>query len=174
MIVRGLTFAGHGLPDIGFHGAAGAVLLGLDPVIGLFTFTVGAGIGIGLLRKRVVERDPSIAIIMTFALGLGLLFLSLCSGFAERVCSILFGQIVGISHTDVLITAISSVLMLGVLLALFRPLLFSSFDPEVAEARGVPVRLLAMVFLIVISITVSLAAHVVTTVLLIILHVAPY
>src|SRR5713226_10731048 len=84
LIVRGLTFAGHALPNIGFAGAAGAVLLGLDPVIGLFAFTIGAGIGIGLLGKRVGERDTSIAIIMTFALGLGLLFLSLYSGFAER------------------------------------------------------------------------------------------
>ena len=173
MIIRGLTFAGHALPNIGFAGAAGAVLLGLDPVIGLFAFTIGAGIGIGLLGKRVGERDTSIAIIMTFALGLGLLFLSLYSGFAERVYSILFGQIVGISHTDVLITAISSVLMLGVLLALFRPLLFSSFDPEVAEARGVPVRLLAMVFLIVIAITVSLAVQVVGALLVFTLLVGP-
>src|SRR5260370_4378062 len=173
MIVRGLTFAGHGLPDIGFHGAAGAVLLGLDPVIGLFTFTIGAGIGISLLGKRVGERDTSIAIIMTFALGLGLLFLSLYSGYAERVYSILFGQIVGISSADVLITAISSILTLGILLVLFRPLLFSSFDPEVAEARGVPIRFLAMIFLILIAITVSLSVQVVGALLVFTLLIGP-
>lgn len=173
MIVRGLTFAGHALPNIGFAGAAGAVVLGIDPVIGLFAFTIGAGIGIGLLGKRVNERDTAIAVIMTFTLGLGLLFLSLYSGFAERVYSILFGQIVGISHADVLITAISSVLMLGVLLVLFRPLLFSSVDPEVAEARGVPVRLLSIVFLIVIAITVSLAVQVVGALLVFTLLVGP-
>src|SRR5215472_6243727 len=75
LIIRGLTFAGHALPNIGFAGAAGAVLLGLTPVLGLFAFTIGAGIGIGLLGREVNERDTSIGVIMTFALGLGLLFL---------------------------------------------------------------------------------------------------
>src|SRR3989442_8501313 len=106
MVVRGLTFAGHALPNIGFAGAAGAVLLGIDPVIGLFAFTIGAAIGIGILGKRLNERDTTIGIIMTFTLGLGILFLSLYAGYAERVYSILFGQIVGISPMDVQITAV--------------------------------------------------------------------
>jgi len=173
MVVRGLTFAGHALPNIGFAGAAGAVLLGIDPVIGLYIFTIGAAISIGLLSKEVNERDTSIGIIMTFALGIGILFLSLYSGYAERVYSILFGQIVGISQLDVLITAISSLLTLGMFLALFRPLLFSSFDQEVALARGVPVRLLAMIFLILIAITVSLSVQVVGALLVFTLLVGP-
>ncbi len=67
MIVRGLTFAGHALPNIGFAGAAGAVLLGIDPVIGLFVFTIVAGIGIGFLGERINERDTVVGIIMTIA-----------------------------------------------------------------------------------------------------------
>jgi zinc/manganese transport system permease protein len=173
MIVRGLTFAGHALPNIGFAGAAGAVLLGFDPVFGLFAFTIGAGISISLLGKRVNERDTSIAIIMTFALGLGILFLSLYSGYAERVYSILFGQIVGISQADVQITAIFSLLTVGIVLVLFRPLLFSSFDPEVAEARGVPIRFLGTIFLILVAITVSLAVQVVGALLVFTLLVGP-
>src|SRR5258708_25768789 len=89
MIVRGLTFAGHALPNIGFAGAAGAVLLGLDPVIGLFTFTIGAGIGISLPGKRVGERDTSTALIMTFPPGLGLLLHWLHALFAAPVQSVL-------------------------------------------------------------------------------------
>jgi zinc/manganese transport system permease protein len=173
LIVRGLTFAGHALPNIGFAGAAGAVLLGLDPVYGLFAFTIAASIGIGLLGKRLSERDTAIGVIMAFALGLGLLFLSLYSGFAERVYSILFGQIVGISQTDVLITAFSSILTTALLLLLFRPLLFSSFDPVVAEARGVPVRLLSISFLILLAITVSLSVQVVGALLVFTLLVGP-
>src|SRR5215471_10409066 len=161
MIVRGLTFAGHALPNIGFAGAAGAVLLGIDPVIGLFVFTIGAGIGIGLLGERINERDTVIGIIMTVALGLGILFLSLYAGFAERVYSILFGQIVGISQADVLVTLISSAVTLTILLVLFRPLLFSSFDPEVAEARGIPVRLFSIIFLLLVAVTVSMSVQVV-------------
>ncbi|MBV9232044.1 MAG: metal ABC transporter permease [Chloroflexi bacterium] len=173
LIVRGLTFAGHALPNIGFAGAAGAVLLGVDPVFGLFAFTIAAAIGIGLLGKEIRDRDIAVGIIMLFALGLGILFLSLYSGYAERVYSILFGQIVGISEIDVQITAIFSILTVLALLASFRPLLFSSFDPEVAQARGVPVRLLALTFLVLVAITVSMSVQVVGALLVFTLLVGP-
>lgn len=173
LIVRGLTFAGHALPNIGFAGAAGAVLLGLDPVIGLFVFTIGASIGIGLLGRETSERDTAIGVIMTFALGLGLLFLTLYAGYADLVYGILFGQIIGINQQDVLITAIASTCTLVLMLLLFRPLLFSSFDPEVAEARGVPVRLLSLAFLALLAITISLAVQVIGALLVFVLLVGP-
>jgi len=173
LIVRGLTFAGHALPNIGFAGAAGAVLLGIDPVIGLLAFTISAAVAIGILGKAIRERDIAVGIIMTFALGLGILFLSLYSGYAERVYSILFGQIVGISQENVLFTTLFSFLTLSVLLTLFRPLLFSSFDPEVAEARGVPVKLLGIVFLILVAITVSIAVQIVGALLFFTLLIGP-
>ncbi len=173
LIVRGLTFTGHALPNIGFAGAAGAVMLGIDPVFGLFAFTIGAGIGIALLGKEVRERDISIGILMTFALGLGLLFLSLYSGYAERVYSILFGTILGISQEDVLITALMSLLVLASLFVLFRPLLFSSLDPDVAQARGVPVRLLAVLFLVLVAITISMSVQVVGALLVFTLLIGP-
>ncbi|MGH2506960.1 MAG: metal ABC transporter permease [Ktedonobacteraceae bacterium] len=173
LIVRGLTFAGHALPNIGFAGAACAVYQGLDPMIGMFTFTIAASIGIGLLGKKSNERDTAIGVIMTFALGLGLLFLSLYAGYAEQVYSILFGQIFGISQQDVLLTALVSVLTLILLILLFRPLLFSSFDPEVAEARGLPVHLLSIIFLILLAITVSLAVQVIGALLVFTLLVGP-
>lgn len=173
LIVRGLTFAGHALPNIGFAGAAGAVLLGVDPVIGLLAFTISAAIAIGLLGKAMRERDIVVGIIMTFALGLGILFLSLYSGYAERVYSILFGQIVGISQQNVLFTAVSSLLTLVVLLILYRPLLFSSFDPEVAEARGVPVNVLGLAFLVLVAITVSIAVQIVGALLFFTLLIGP-
>jgi len=173
LVVRGLTFAGHALSHIGFAGAAGAVLLGVDPIVGLLLFTIGASIGIGLLGKEIRERDIAIGVIMTFTLGLGLLFLSLYSGYAERAYSILFGTILGISQADVKVTALFGVLTIGVLLTLFRPLLFSSFDPEVAQARGVPVRLLGIVFLILVAFTVSMSVQVVGVLLIFTLLVGP-
>lgn len=173
LIVRGLTFAGHALSHIGFAGAAGAVLLGIDPVIGLLVFTIGSSIGIGLLSKEIRERDVAIGVVVTFTLGLGILFLSLYSGFAESVYSILFGTILGISQADVVITAFFSVLAVGVLLALFRPLLFSSFDPEVAQARGVPVRSLGVIFLVLLAITVSMSVQIIGILLVFTLLVGP-
>ncbi len=173
LIVRGLTFAGHALPNIGFAGAAGAVLLGVDPVIGLLAFTICAAIAIGILGKAMRERDIIVGIIMTFALGLGILFLSLYSGYAERVYSILFGQIVGISQQNALFTAIAGLLTLVVLLILYRPLLFSSFDPEVAEARGVPINTLGVAFLVLVAITVSIAVQIVGALLFFTLLIGP-
>src|SRR5579872_981587 len=154
LLARSLTFAGHALSHIGFAGAAGAVLLGVNPLFGLLVFTIGGALGIGLMGRKIQERDITIGIILTLALAFGILFLFLFNGYAEQAYSILFGTILGISSTSVAITAIFSFLTIVVLSILFRPLLFCSFDPEVAEARGVPVRLLSVLFLLVVAITV--------------------
>ena len=94
LVSRGLTFAGHALPNIGFAGAAGAVLLGIEPVLGLFAFTLGAGVVVGFVGEDLRERDVSIGVVMTFALGLGLLFLACtratrsgCTGFSSATSS---------------------------------------------------------------------------------------
>jgi zinc/manganese transport system permease protein len=173
LIARSLTFAGHAMAHIGFAGAAGAVLLGINPLFGLLAFTLSAGAGISVLGKASRARDLAIGMMLTFALSLGVLFLALYSGFAERVYAILFGDILGISQTDVLVTAMFSLFTLLSLLALFRPLLFSTFDPEVAEARGLPVRVLAILFLVLVAITVSIAVQVVGVLLIFTLLVGP-
>ncbi len=173
LVVRGLTFAGHALSSIGFAGAAGAVLLGIPPVYGLLAFTLGASLAISGLSKEIHARDIAIGVTMTFALGLGVLFLSLYHGYAERAYSILFGTIVGISRGDVFLSA---VLSLGILLALGllgRPLLFSSFDPGGAEARGLPVRLLGGLFLALVALAVSIAMQVIGVLLVFALLVGP-
>ena len=173
LLTRGLTFAGHALSEIGFTGAAGALVLGIDPVWGLFTFTIIGGIGIAILGNQLRERDLTIGIIMTFMLGIGAFFISLYNGYAQRAYSILFGTILGISTTDVFITLFFSIAAIIVLTIIFRPLLFSSFDPQVAQARGVPVRLLAIVFLILVAITVSMSVQVVGVLLIFTLLVGP-
>ncbi len=173
LLIRGLTFAGHALSHIGFAGAAGAVLLGVDPFFGLLVFTVVAGIGIGLMGRVLRERDVTIGIFLTLALSFGILFLFLYKGYAEQAYSILFGTILGISTKDVIITALFSIFTFCVLLFLFRPLLFASFDSEIAEARGVPVKLLSIVFLVIVAITVSVSVQVVGVLLVFTLLVGP-
>jgi zinc/manganese transport system permease protein len=173
MLVRGLTFAGHALPNIGFAGAAGAVLLGAPPLGGLLIFTIAAGIGIGLLGKDTRTRDITIGVLMTCALGLGLLFLVLQKGNPERVYSILFGTILGVGPQDVLTTALAGLATLAVLLLIARPLLFSSLDPQVAQARGVPIQLLSVLFMVLLAISVSLAIPIIGTLLVFVLLVGP-
>jgi zinc/manganese transport system permease protein len=173
LVIRGLTFAGHALSNIGFSGAAGAVLLGVQPVYGLLVFTVAASLAIAVLGREIRERDVAIGVIMTFALGLGILFLSLYDGYAQQAYSILFGTILGISRQDVLVTGLFSLLIIVGILILWRPLLFSSFDPEMAEARGVPLRAIAGIFLVLVALTVSVAMQVVGVLLVFALLVGP-
>ena len=173
LVARGLTFAGHALSSIGFAGAAGAVLFGVSPVYGLLVSTVGASLAISALGRELRERDVAIGVIMTFTLGLGVLFLSLYHGYAEQAYSILFGTIVGISRRDVLITAGLSLAVLAVLAILGRPLLFSSFDPVLAEARALPVRILGSLFLVLVAVTVSIAMQVIGVLLVFALLVGP-
>jgi zinc/manganese transport system permease protein len=173
LVARGLTFAGHALSNIGFAGAAGAVLVGVHPVYGLLVFTVGASLAISLLGREIRERDVAIGVVMSFALGLGVLFLSLYHGYAEQAYSILFGTILGITRDDVIASAAFSLVLIAALAFVARPLLFSSFDPEMAEARGVPVRQIGAVFLVLVALAVSMAMQVVGVLLIFALLVGP-
>jgi zinc/manganese transport system permease protein len=173
VVVRGLSFAGHALSSIGFAGAAGAVLMGIPPVYGLLALTVIASLAISVLSREVRERDISTGVIMTFSLGLGILFLSLYHGYAQQAYSILFGTIVGINSSDVLVTAVLGASVLIALAILARPLLFSSYDPELADSRGLPVRFLGAVFLVIVAITISIAMQIVGILLVFALLIGP-
>lgn len=173
LVIRGLTFAGHAMSHIGFAGAAGALLFGLDPIVGLLVFTIGAGVGIGLFGSNARQRDIIIGIIMTVALGGGSMCIALYHAYAEAAYSVLLGQVLGISQADVLVTAIFSAAVLVALLFLFRPLLCCSVDPEVARARGLPVSTLSLLFLILVAITVSIAVQFVGVLLIFTLLVGP-
>jgi zinc/manganese transport system permease protein len=173
VVVRGLSFAGHALSSIGFAGAAGAVLIGVPPVYGLLVFTVLASLAISVLSQEIRERDISTGVIMTFSLGFGILFLSLYHGYAQQAYSILFGTIVGISSSDVILTALVGIFVLIALAILVRPLLFSSYDPELAESRGVPVLGLGAIFLVIVALTMSVAMQVVGILLVFALLIGP-
>jgi zinc/manganese transport system permease protein len=173
LVIRGLTFAGHALSNIGFAGAAGAVLLGIHPVFGLLTFTLGSSVAISLLSSEIRERDLVIGVIMSLALALGILFLSLYQGYAEQAYGILFGTILGITRADVLATFITWFVLVAALAIIGRPLLFTSLQPEIAEARGVPVRWLSVIFMILVALAISIAIQVVGVMLVFALLVGP-
>jgi zinc/manganese transport system permease protein len=173
VVLRSVAFAAHALSHIGFAGATGAVVLGVSPVFGLLAFTIGGAIGIGTLGKRIHGRDVAIGIVLAWTLGLGVLFLSLYTGYATEAYALLFGQILGISQRDVYITLISAGVTLIAIAFVFRPLLFSSVDEEVAEARGLPVQLLSIAFMVILALAVSEAVQVVGILLVFALLVAP-
>ena len=173
VVLRSLSFAGHALSHIGFAGATGAVALGVSPIYGLLVFTVGGAVGMGALGKRIYGRDVVIGIVLAWMLGLGVLFLSLYSGYATEAYALLFGEILGISQTNVVVTLVAGVVTLAAIAIIFRPLLFASVDSDVAEARGVPVRLLSILFMVVLAISVSESVQVVGVLLIFALLVTP-
>jgi len=173
MVCRRATFAGHALPNMSFAGAAGAVLLGIEPVYGLFAAGILAAIVIGILGRDVKNRDVAVGVIMTFALGLGFLFLALYAGYAQRVYGILFGSILGVSAQAARMTVAAAAACLALLALLYRPLLFSTFDPELAFARGVPVATLSVLFLVLLAVISSISVQVMGALLLFTLLVGP-
>jgi len=173
VVLRRSSFAAHALSEIGFAGAAGTVLLGINPVFGLLGFTTAAGAGIAVLGKRASHRDIEIGSVLAFALGLGVLFISLYTGYATEAYSILFGEILGISSINVIVTLIVSIVILAAAAIVYRPLLFSSLDEEVAEAKGIRTDFLGIVFMILMAAAVSISIQVVGVLLIFALMVTP-
>jgi len=173
VVLRRSAFVAHAYSEIGFAGASGAILLGLDPLVGLVLGSITGGIAIAALGRRITNRDTQIGIVLAFALGLGLLFISLYKAFSTAAISILFGEILGISSNEVLITLVAG---LGILVAmgfLYRPLLFASLDEDVAEAKGMPMLFLGTAFMIVVALAVSFAIQVTGVLLIFSLMVTP-
>jgi zinc/manganese transport system permease protein len=173
VVLRGSAFAAHALSHIGFAGATGAVVLAINPIVGLLVFTVGAGMAIGALGNRLRGRDVTIGIVLAWTLGLGVLFLSLYRGFATEAYALLFGQILGISAGDVEVTLVAGALTLIALVVVYRPLLFSSVDEDLASAKGVPVTVLSIGFMAILAVAVTEAVQVVGVLLIFALIVTP-
>ena len=158
VVTRGMAFAVHGTSELAFTGAAAGLVIAGTPIIGALIGALLVASVIGALGIRERERDSTIGVILAFGLGLGVLFLSHYHGFATAATNILFGNIFGVS-TDQLLGLLAIGLAVTVVMTfLYRPLLFASVDPEVAGARGVPVRALSIVFLLVLAFTVTEAA----------------
>jgi zinc/manganese transport system permease protein len=173
VVLRGSAFAAHALSHIGFAGATGAVVIGIDPVFGLLGFTVAAGAAIGALGSRLRGRDVTIGIVLAWTLGLGVLFISLYRGYATEAYALLFGAILGISSGDVAVTLVAGVISLACVAAVYRPLLFSSVDEELASAKGVPVTALSIAFMVILAVAVTEAVQVVGVLLIFALIVTP-
>ncbi len=173
LVLRGQTFAGHALSHVGFTGATGAVLFGLPPLWGLVGFTVLAGLGMGLLGEKLSGRDVAIGMMLSLALGLGLLFLHFYTAYASQATALLFGNVLGVNASALWTLAGLAIVSLGALACISRPLLFLSLQPELAEAKGVPARFVATAFLVIVAIAVAECAQIVGVLLVFTLMVGP-
>ncbi|MFF0093482.1 metal ABC transporter permease [Streptomyces canus] len=171
--MRDLPFAVHGISELSFAGASGALLLGMNIVAGSITGSLLAAGAIGLLGTRARDRNSVIGILMPFGLGLGVLFLALYKGRAANKFGLLTGQIVAVDTPQTAWLLVTSAVVLTALAVMWRPLAFASADPDVAEARGVPVRGLSFAFMIVLGLAVALSVQVVGALLVLSLLITP-
>jgi zinc/manganese transport system permease protein len=175
MVLRRQSFVGHSLAMVGFPGAAGAILLGVSTTWGYFGFCLAAALVIAVRPGRAGGREEAAitGTVQAFALACGFLFVALYKGYLNGVTSLLFGSLLGITTGQVTLLLVVAVLALGALAVLGRPLLFASIDPDVAAARGVPVRALGVGFLLLLGVAVAEASQITGTLLVFALLVMP-
>jgi zinc/manganese transport system permease protein len=173
VIIRSAGFAAHALSHIGFAGAAGAAILGLSTLEGMLLLTIGSALFMGAAGDKLNRRDLAIGMVLSFSLGLGTLFLKLYSTYAGEAKAILFGDIFGVSHGQVIEMIVLSLLSLGALAIFSRRLLFASTQPRLAEARGLSLGGISMAFMTVLAVSVTLASQIVGILLVFTLVIAP-
>ncbi|UOD79967.1 metal ABC transporter permease [Paenarthrobacter ureafaciens] len=170
---RDLAFAVHGISELSFAGAAFALLIGADIILGSLVGSVAAAVLLGFMGVRARDKNSTIGVIMPFGLGLGILFLALYEGRAANKFGLLTGQIVSVDTVQLQTLAGTAVVVMAALVLIWRPLGFASVDPDMAEARGVPVRGLAIGFMVLLGITVALSIQIVGALLVLALLITP-
>jgi zinc/manganese transport system permease protein len=177
VVLRRQSFVGHTLSVVAFPGAAGATLVGVSAAWGYFGFSIVAALLIAAIPRTqghsFSEETAVVGTVQAFALALGFLFVTLYHGVLDEVDSLLFGSFLGITDSQVTTLLVIGAAGLAVLAVIARPLLFASIDPDVAAARGVPVRLLSVVFLLVLGLAVAEASQIVGVLLVFALLVIP-
>ncbi len=173
VVARGMAFAVHSTSELAFTGGAAALLAGVSVSLGAVVGAVGASLLFGVLGLGYKERDSAIGVVLAFGLGLGVLMLALYEGRSANRFGLLTGSIVSIGSSELLVLGVCAVGVVVVLAVIYRPLLFSSIDPDVAAAYGVPVRVLGPVFAVLIGVTTALAVPVVGAILVLTVMVTP-
>ncbi|WP_067647901.1 metal ABC transporter permease [Nocardia harenae] len=173
VVSRQMSFAVHGTSELSLTGAAAALLAGIGVGLGAIVGSVIAAVLFGVLGSRARERDSVIAVVLSFGLGLSVLFLWLGPERAGSKFSLLTGQVVSVGYSGLTLLVACTAGVLAVLALIYRPLLFASTDPEVAQARGVPVRTLSVVFAVMLGITAAFGVQIVGALLVLALLITP-
>ncbi|HUY05870.1 MAG TPA: metal ABC transporter permease [Acidimicrobiales bacterium] len=179
LVLRNQVFTGDALSHVAFTGALGALALGIDLRYGLYLGCVGVALLMGFVGRRAVVDDVVIGNVFSFVLGIGVFFLAIyatqsqASTNATAGVNVLFGSMFGLSFSQTMLDIVIGLVVIAAVMALGRPLLFSSIDPAVAEARGLPVRALGMCFLLLVGVTAGEATQAVGALLLLGLLATP-
>jgi zinc/manganese transport system permease protein len=172
VVLRGSAFPAHAIPKGAFAGAAGAALLGISTLIGLGVFSLLGALGIGALSRR-GRRDVVTALTLVLMLALGAAFLSRITEYEPEIYSLLFGEILGVSTSEILPVALLGIACIAAIAVIYRPLMLSSIAPEIAEARGIRSHRIEICFLIVVALATTMTVPVVGALLIFSLMIGP-
>lgn len=171
IVMRKMSFAAHATGELALMGAAAALLLGVSVTTGAIVGAILAAVVLALLGLK--EQDATVGVVLAFGMGLSVLFIYLYPGRTSEAYALLTGQIVGVSGASLGVLAVLAVLVVAVVAWLWRPLLFATVDPVMAAASGVPVKLLAAVFAVLIGVVASQGVQIVGALLLLALLITP-
>jgi len=172
VVLRGSAFPAHAIPKGAFAGAAGAALLGVSTLLGLAVFSLLGALGIGALGRK-GRHDVVTALALVMMLALGAAFLSRTTEYEPEIYSLLFGEVLGVSTTELLPVLGLGIACIAGIIVLYRPLMLSSVVPEVAEAKGVRGHCIEICFLIVVALTTAMTVPVVGALLIFSLMIGP-
>jgi zinc/manganese transport system permease protein len=172
VVLRGTAFPAHAIPNGAFAGAAGANLVGINPLFGLGVFSLLAALGIGSLGRR-GRADVVTALALVMMLALGAAFLSQSTEYEPEIFSLLFGEILGVSTSKLLPVAVLGLVSVLAVALLYRRLMLTSIVPEVAAARGLSPQRIEMLFLVIVACATTMTVPVVGALLIFTLMIGP-
>ena len=172
VVLRGSAFPAHAIPNGAFAGAAAANVLGVNALVGLGVCAILAALGIGTLGRR-GRRDVVTALALVLMLAIGAVFLSRSSQYEPQIYSLLFGEILGVSTTELLPVTVLGTLSIVAVIALYRRLMLSSILPDIGEAQGVNAHRVEILFLLVVAVATAMTVPVVGALLIFSLMIGP-
>ena len=174
VVLRGLSYIGHGLSHAVFGGAAASAVMQLNYFVGAGIWGVVSGVLIGrIARRRLIGADAAIGVVTTASFALGLVLLNRFGQAKKSIEAVLFGSVLGVRTTDIVAVALVTVLTIGIVVLLYRRLLFATFDPDVAQVSGVKVAWIEALLMVLLSLTILVTMRVIGTLLISALLVIP-
>jgi manganese/iron transport system permease protein/iron/zinc/copper transport system permease protein len=173
VVLRGMSYIGHGLSHAIFGGVAAGEALSVNAFVGAGVVGLVSAILILLIaRRRSIGADAAIGVITSSSFALGIVVLAL-SPVAKNLDALLFGNVLGVSYADVIVVAVIALLAAATVFSLYRKLLFSTFDPEVADVSGVSTVRMDMVFAVMLTAVISVCMNVLGVTLIAAMLVIP-
>jgi manganese/iron transport system permease protein/iron/zinc/copper transport system permease protein len=174
VVLRGMSYIGHGLSHAVFGGAAASAVMGLNYFVGAGIWGVTSGVIIGrIARRRLIGADAAIGVVTTASFAMGLALLNRYGQAKKSIEAVLFGSVLGVQTVDIIAVSLVAIATALIVFGLYRHLLFATFDPEVAQVSGVSVAWVEALLMGMLSLTILVTMRVIGTLLISALLVIP-